>query len=254
MVGSTAVSCGAFFMSENFTSAYSSSKRIGLLGGMSAASSQLYYAEMCRLTLAERGGLSSPDLLLRSLDFAPLEAWMAAGNWDAIADTLSREASQLQSAGAEVIALATNTMHNVAAEIEAVIGVPFVHIADATAVALNAGGSKTPGFIGTQFTMEQTFYLDRLRDQGLDPLVPGASSRSIINDIIFEELCKGIVQEDSADAFTKVATELAFDGADSLILGCTEVRMLINEDNTPLPVFDTTAIHCKAILKAAWDC
>ena len=241
-------------MSENFTSAYSSSKRIGLLGGMSAASSQLYYAEMCRLTLAERGGLSSPDLLLRSLDFAPLEAWMAAGNWDAIADTLSREASQLQSAGAEVIALATNTMHNVAAEIEAVIGVPFVHIADATAVALNAGGSKTPGFIGTQFTMEQTFYLDRLRDQGLDPLVPGASSRSIINDIIFEELCKGIVQEDSADAFTKVATELAFDGADSLILGCTEVRMLINEDNTPLPVFDTTAIHCKAILKAAWDC
>ena len=179
---------------------------------------------------------------------------MSIGEWDAIADTLSREASQLQAAGAEVIALATNTMHNVAAEIEAVIDVPFVHIADATAVALNAAGSKTPGLIGTQFTMEQAFYLDRLRDQGLEPVVPGASSRSVINDIIFGELCKGIVQEDSADAFIKAATELAFDGADSLILGCTEVCMLLNEDNTPLPVFDTTAIHCEAILKAAWDC
>lgn len=254
MVGSTAVSCGAFFMSENFTSVHTSSKRIGLLGGMSAASSQLYYAELCRLTQAERGGLSSPDLMLRSLDFAPLEAWMVIGNWDAIADTLSREACQLQAAGAELIALATNTMHNVAAEIETVIDVPFVHIADATAAALNAAGSKTPGLIGTQFTMEQTFYLDRLRDQGMDPLVPGASSRSVINDIIFGELCKGIVLEDSADAFIKAATELAFDGADSLILGCTEVCMLLNEDNTPLPVFDTTAIHCEAILKAAWDC
>ena len=254
MVGSTAASCGAFFMPENVTSAYLSSKRIGLLGGMSAASSQLYYAELCRLTQAERGGLSSPDLILRSLDFAPLEAWMTSGNWDAIADTLSRESSQLQASGAEVIALATNTMHNVAADIEAVIDVPFIHIADATAAALNAAGSKTPGLIGTQFTMEQTFYLDRLRDQGLDPLVPGASSRSLINDIIFGELCKGIVRDDSTDTFIKAASELAFDGADSLILGCTEVCMLLNEDNTPLPVFDTTAIHCEAILKAAWDC
>ena len=179
---------------------------------------------------------------------------MSIGEWDAIADTLSREASQLQAAGAEVIALATNTMHNVAAEIEAVIDVPFVHIADATAAALNAAGNKTPGLIGTQFTMEQAFYLDRLRDQGLDPVVPEASSRSVINDIIFGELCKGIVLEDSTDTLIKAATELAFDGADSLILGCTEVCMLLNEDNTPLPVFDTTAIHCEAILKAAWDC
>lgn len=241
-------------MSNNFTFTDISSKRIGLLGGMSATSSQLYYAELCRLTQVERGGLCSPDLILRSLDFAPLEAWMAAGNWEAIANTLSREACQLQAAGAEVIALATNTMHNVAEEIEAVIDVPFVHIADATAAALNAAGSKTPGLIGTQFTMEQTFYLDRLRDQGLDPLVPGASARSLINDIIFGELCKGIVQADSADRFIKAATELAFDGADSLILGCTEVCMLLNAENTPLPVFDTTAIHCQAILKAAWDC
>ena len=225
-----------------------------MLGGMSATSSQLYYAELCRLTQVERGGLSSPDLILRSLDFAPLEAWMASGNWDAIADTLSLEASQLQAAGAEVIALATNTMHKVAGEIEAVVDVPFVHIADATAEALNAAGSKTPGLIGTQFTMEQAFYLDRLRDQGLNPLVPGASARSLINDIIFGELCKGIVQADSADRFIKAATELAFDGADSLILGCTEVCMLLNAENTPLPVFDTTAIHCQAILKAAWDC
>lgn len=241
-------------MRDKFISKDVSSKHIGLLGGMSATSSQLYYAELCRLTQAERGGLSSPDLMLRSLDFAPLEAWMASGNWDAIADTLSREASHLQAAGAEVIALATNTMHKVASDIEAAIDVPFVHIADATAGALNAAGSRTPGLIGTQFTMEQDFYLDRLRDQGLNPLVPGASARSVINDIIFEELCKGIVQAKSADAFVKVSSELAFEGADSLILGCTEVCMLLNEDNTPLPVFDTTAIHCKAILDVAWDC
>ena len=239
-------------MSETFVSKDVSAKRIGLLGGMSATSSQLYYAELCRLTQRERGGLSSPDLILRSLDFATLEAWMTSGNWAAIAETLSHEASQLEAAGAEVIALATNTMHNVAAEIETVIDVPLVHIADATAAALNAAGSKTPGFIGTQFTMEQAFYLDRLRAQGLDPLVPQASSRSVINSIIFEELCKGIVQVESAETFVKAATELAFDGADSLILGCTEVCMLLNEDNTPLPVFDTTAIHCEAILNAAW--
>lgn len=253
MVGSTALSCGAFFMSDKITSADNSPKRIGLLGGMSAASSQLYYAELCRLTQVERGGLSSPDLMLRSLDFAPLEAWMTSGNWDAIALTLSREATQLQAAGAEVIALATNTMHHIAAEIEAVINVPFVHIADATAAALNAAGRKTPGLIGTRFTMEQAFYLDRLRDKGLDPLVPAASARSVLNDIIFGELCKGIVRTDSADKFIKAATELAFDGADSLILGCTEVCMLLNENNTPLPVFDTTSIHCQAILKAAWN-
>lgn len=233
-------------MSEGFLS-----KRIGLLGGMSAPSSQLYYAELCRLTQAERGGLSSPDLILRSLDFAPLEAWMSSGDWTAIAETLCREAAQLEAAGAEVIALATNTMHNVAAEIEAAISVPFIHIGDATAAALNAAGSKSPGLIGTQFTMEQAFYLDRLRSQGLDPLVPDPTSRFAINRIIFEELCKGVVKTESADKFIKTATELAFDGADSLILGCTEVCLLLNEDNSPLPVFDTTAIHCKAILRVA---
>lgn len=230
------------------------SKRIGLLGGMSAASSQLYYAELCRLTQAKRGGLSSPDLILRSLDFAPLEAWMRSGDWAAIAETLCREAAQLEAAGAEVIALATNTMHNVATEIKAAITVPFIHIGDATAAALNASGSKRPGLIGTQFTMEQAFYLDRLRSQGLDPLVPEPTSRFAIDRIIFEELCKGVVKTESAGKFIKVATELAFDGADSLILGCTEVCLLLNEENAPLPVFDTTAIHCEAILSVAWNC
>ncbi len=241
-------------MSEALISRDSSPKRIGLLGGMSAASSQLYYAELCRLTQVQFGGLSSPDLVLRSLDFAPLEACMASGSWDAIAETLSREASQLEASGAEVIALATNTMHNVAADIEAAISVPFIHIADATAQALSAAGRKMPALIGTQFTMEQPFYLDRLRTQDLEPRVPKASSRSVINGIIFDELCKGIVSEESTDTLVKVATDLAFDGADSLILGCTEICMLLRKDNTPLPVFDTTAIHCKAILEAAWEC
>ena len=228
-------------------------KRIGLLGGMSATSSQLYYAELCRLTQTRCGGLTSPDLILRSVDFAPIEQWMREGEWVSISDLLIREAQMLERSGAEVIALATNTMHKVADSIQAHLAVPLVHIAEATAASLVAKGHQRPGLIATKFTMEQSFYTARLSANGLETLVPEEDTRDMVNGIIFDELCKGAVTEESRAIFMKVAADLAFDGADSLILGCTEVGLLLNESNTPLPVFDTTTIHCEAIIGAAFN-
>ena len=229
------------------------SKRIGLLGGMSATSSQLYYAELCRLTQARFGGLTSPDLILRSVDFAPIERWMREGEWDAISDLLIREAKMLERAGAEVIALATNTMHKVADRIQDHLTVSLLHIAEATAASLVSKGHQRPGLIATKFTMEQSFYTGRLAANGLETLIPAAGTRDVVNGIIFDELCKGAVTEESRSIYMKVAADLAFDGADSLILGCTEVGLLLNESNTPLPVFDTTTIHCEAIIDAAFS-
>ena len=229
------------------------SKRIGLLGGMSATSSQLYYAELCRLTQARFGGLTSPDLILRSVDFAPIEQWMREGEWDAISDLLIREAKMLERAGAEVIALATNTMHKVADRIQDHLTVSLPHIAEATAASLVSKGHQRPGLIATKFTMEQSFYTGRLSANGLETMIPAADTRDVVNGIIFDELCKGAVTEESRAIYMKVAADLAFDGADSLILGCTEVGLLLNESNTPLPVFDTTTIHCEAIIDAAFS-
>ena len=229
------------------------SKRIGLLGGMSATSSQLYYAELCRLTQARFGGLTSPDLILRSVDFAPIEQWMREGEWDAISDLLIREAKMLERAGAEVIALATNTMHKVADRIQDHLTVSLLHIAEATAASLVSKGHQRPGLIATKFTMEQSFYTGRLSGNGLETMIPAADTRDVVNGIIFDELCKGAVTEESRAIYMKVAADLAFDGADSLILGCTEVGLLLNESNTPLPVFDTTTIHCEAIIDAAFS-
>ena len=228
-------------------------KRIGLLGGMSATSSQLYYGELCRLTQARCGGLTSPDLILRSVDFAPIEQWMREGEWGSISDVLIREAQMLERAGAEVIALATNTMHKVADRIQDHLTVSLVHIAEATAASLVSKGHQRPGLIATKFTMEQSFYTGRLSANGLETLVPDASTRDAVNGIIFDELCRGAVTEESRTIYMKVAANLALDGADSLILGCTEVGLLLNESNTPLPVFDTTTIHCEAIIDAAFS-
>ena len=228
-------------------------KRIGLLGGMSATSSQLYYAELCRLTQARCGGLTSPDLILRSVDFAPIEQWMREGEWGLISDVLIREAQMLERAGAEVIALATNTMHKVADRIQDHLTLSLLHIAEATAASLVSKGHQRPGLIATKFTMEQSFYTGCLSANGLETLVPDASTRDAVNDIIFCELCRGAVTEESRTIYMNVAANLALDGADSLILGCTEVGLLLNESNTHLPVFDTTAIHCEAIIDAAFS-
>jgi aspartate racemase len=218
---------------------------------MSAASTQTYYRELCRLTRERLGGLHSPDLLIRSLDFAKIESLQMKGEWDAAGIILNDEAKALARGGAQVIILATNTMHKLANQMMSGVNLPFVHIADATAKAIYNKGLRRPGLMATAFTMEQTFYTDRLIAAGLKPVLPNATDRAETHRIIYEELCKDITSDESVAAYIAISKRLAASGADSLILGCTEVGMLLNQDNVILPVFDTTLIHCAAALDCA---
>lgn len=226
-------------------------KTIGILGGMSAASTQLYYAEMCRLTRDRLGGLHSPQLLIRSLDFAEIEMLQAKGDWDQAGEILNREAGALDRGGADFIVLATNTMHKLAAEMMAGVGVPLLHIAEATAAAICASGCARPGLMATAFTMEQSFYTDKLVQAGLEPVLPNTRDRAETHRIIYEELCKDITTPESEAEYVSIADRLVTAGADSLVLGCTEVGMLLNAGNVSVPVFDTTRIHCEAAIDLA---
>lgn len=226
-------------------------KTIGILGGMSAASTQIYYRELCRMTRDRLGGLHSPELLIRSLDFATIETLQASGRWDDAGDILSREAKALERGGANFIILATNTMHRLADAMMHGVAIPMLHIADATASRIKEQDLRTPGLIATAFTMEQSFYVDRLKAAGLSHLVPDASERAETHRIIYEELCRNVVTEQSRTAYRGIATRLVERGADCLILGCTEVGMLLNQDVVSVPVFDTTLIHCEAALAMA---
>lgn len=226
-------------------------KTIGILGGMSAASTQIYYRTLCDLTRNRLGGLHSPDLLIRSLDFAPIAALQAQGEWDAAGTILNKEAKALQTGGADFILLATNTMHKLARQMTQDVDIPFLHIADATVSAIRSAGLESPGLVATAFTMEQSFYTDRLSDAGLTPIIPGFADRAETHRIIYEELCQDIVTNESATTYVDIAARLVEAGADSMILGCTEVGMLLNQSNVSVPVFDTTLIHCAAALDLA---
>ena len=226
-------------------------KTIGILGGMSAASTQIYYRRLCELTRDALGGLHSPDLILRSVDFAPIAAAQAKGDWQALGQQLNHEALRLERAGAKLIVLATNTMHKLAEPMMTGVSIPLIHIAEATAKAIVAAGLHRPGLMATAFTMEQSFYTDALRAAGLSPLVPAAQDRAEVHRIIYEELCRDVITAPSRAAFKAVANRLAKAGADSLILGCTEVGLLLGPHNVALPVFDTVEIHCRAALAAA---
>lgn len=228
-------------------------RTIGILGGMSAASTQLYYDELCRLTRARLGGLHSPELLIRSLDFAPIAALQASGDWTQAGAILNREARALEAGGADLIVLATNTMHKLASVMMEGVSIPILHIADATAAALQRAGHDRPALMATAFTMEQAFYTGRLEAAGLNPILPVEADRIETHRIIYDELCRDVVLPESRASFVAIAERLRQAGADSLILGCTEVGMLLNAENTPLPVFDTTLIHCAAALDAALD-
>ncbi|WP_244465244.1 aspartate/glutamate racemase family protein [Luteibacter rhizovicinus] len=222
-----------------------------MLGGMSATSTQIYYRELCRLTSERLGGLHSPELLIRSLDFAGIEALQAEGNWDKAGDILNAEAMALQRGGADFLILATNTMHKLADRMMRGLSLPLLHIADATAAVVRGEGLRRPGLIATAFTMEQSFYLDRLSAAGLDPIVPEAADRADAHRIIYEELCRGVATPESKTRFVAIAARLVERGADAMILGCTEVGMLLDEGNVSVPVFDTTLIHCEAALDFA---
>ncbi|SDG19658.1 aspartate/glutamate racemase family protein [Pelagibacterium luteolum] len=227
-------------------------KTIGIIGGMSWESTAHYYAEINRETARRRGGLHSAPILLESVDFATIESMQRAGQWEEAGARLAQSARALERAGAELIALATNTMHVVAPAIEAATALPFLHIADPTADALIADGGRTVGLLGTRFTMEMDFYTDRLRERGLTPLVPEVD-RTNLNAIIYEQLCKGIVTPESRATYVRAIEGLAAKGAEAVILGCTEIGMLITDDDSPLPVYDTTQLHAHAIVAKAMD-
>lgn len=225
-------------------------KTIGLIGGMSWESTSHYYRAINRETAARLGGLHSAPLIVHSVDFAPIAALQEAGDWDEAGRQLASIAKGLESAGAELAALATNTMHIVADRIIGAIEIPFIHIADPTAAALREDGFETVGLLGTRFTMEMGFYRDRLAESGLVSLIPEVD-RTNLNGIIYEELCRGIVREESRRIYVSAIEKLAARGAEAVILGCTEIAMLIDDDVSPLPVYDTTDLHARALVAAA---
>ena len=220
---------------------------------MSAASTQIYYRELCAQTRDRLGGLHSPELLIRSLDFAVIEELQVKGEWGAAGEILSREAMALERGGADLIVLATNTMHKLAERMMESVSIPMLHIADATAEAIVAAGLKSPGLMATAFTMEQSFYTDRLIAAGLEPIIPNGPDRAKTHRIIYDELCKDITTMGSEAIYVEIAGRLAKSGADCLILGCTEVGMLLNQRNVSVPVFDTTLIHCSTALERALE-
>ena len=227
-------------------------KRIGLLGGMSWESSSEYYRFVNEEVRDRLGGLHSADCLLRSVDFAPVEELQRTGRWDAAGDLLAAEAAALQAAGAELLVLCTNTMHKLADRIERAIDIPFVHIADTTADAVRAARMTTVGLLATAYTMEQDFYVGRLRaHHGLEVLVPGDDDRALVHRVIYEELCVGVVDDGSRDAYRRVMRELADRGAEGILLGCTEIDLLVGERDSPVPVFDTTRLHARRAVELA---
>lgn len=224
---------------------------IGMLGGMSWVSTAHYYAMLNRMVAERMGGLHSARILLHSVDFAPITQMQKDGDWQAAGTVLAEAARGLEAAGAGLLLIATNTMHIVADQVAAATSLPLIHIADATAEAIAAAGLKRPGLIATAFTMERPFYRDRLEAAGLTPVIPDAPARAELHRIIFDELCRNEIHQGSRRFFEQVAADLIADGADCIILGCTEVGLLLSADNVAAPVFDTVEIHCRAALEAA---
>ena len=225
-------------------------KTIGLIGGMSWESSAHYYAVLNRETARRRGGLHSAPVILLSVDFAPIAAMQSEGLWEDAGRQLNAVALSVQQAGAQVLGLATNTMHVVADIMLEGVNIPFIHIADPTADALLADGFDTVGLLGTRFTMAMGFYKDRLQGRGLTALVPDVDQTNL-NGIIYEELCKGIVRHESRKVYQAAIDRLAARGAQAVILGCTEIGMLIDDSTSALPTYDTTELHARALVDAA---
>ncbi|WP_338721289.1 aspartate/glutamate racemase family protein [Devosia sp. XK-2] len=225
-------------------------KTIGLIGGMSWESSAHYYRILNEETARGLGGLHSAPVIMHSLDFAPIAQMQASGDWDAAGRQLNSAAKGLVKAGAEILGLATNTMHIVADIMLDGVDLPFIHIADPTAQALLADGYDTVGLLGTRFTMEMDFYKSRLVSHGLTVLVPDVDHTNL-NGIIYEELCKGIVREESRRIYQSAIDRMAARGAQAVILGCTEIGMLIDDSTSTLPTYDTTNLHARALVHAA---
>ncbi|RZT18376.1 aspartate racemase [Mycobacterium sp. BK558] len=224
-------------------------KTLGLIGGMSWVSTAHYYRVINELVAGRLGGLHSASILLASVDFAEIEALKLDGNWDAVAARLADEARLLESAGADAIVLCTNTMHYVAAAIEDAVGLPLLHIADATARAVAAAGLTRVGLLATAFTMEQSFYVSRFAAYGVDVVTPDPDDRGEVSRIIYDDLCHNVVRDESRALYREVIGRMA--GLQGLILGCTEVELLIGADDVAVPVFPTTLLHAQAAVDFA---
>ena len=222
-------------------------KTLGILGGMSWESTATYYRLVNQAVATRRGGLHSAPLVLASVDFETIAAHQRAGNWAGAAAQLGRSAAGLRAAGAEALLIATNTMHKVGDDIAATAGLPLLHIADATAAALRAAGVRRAAFLGTRFSMEDRgIVIERIEVAGTAVLVPEEADRALMHRVIFEQLCRGIVREDTRAEVVALIARQAARGADAVVLGCTEIGLLIDAACSPLPCFDTTALHAAA--------
>ena len=231
----------------------SGARVIGLLGGMSWESSADYYRLLNEMVRDRLGGLHSARCVLLSVDFAVIEKLQTEDRWEQAGELLAADARQLEAAGADLLLLCTNTMHKVADQVQAAVGIPLLHIADVAAAAIAAAGLRRVALLGTAFTMEQGFYRDRLAAHGLDVLVPAETDRAVVHRVIYDELCLGIVRDESRDAYRAVIDRLVADGAQGVILGCTEIEMLIGPADSPVPVFPTTALHVAAAVDAVLE-
>ncbi|MDG5501372.1 aspartate/glutamate racemase family protein [Marinobacter sp. BGYM27] len=229
-------------------------KTIGLLGGMSWESTVSYYRALNEGVKAARGGLHSARIILNSLEFAEIETLQSKGDWQALADILVEAGLSVERAGADGLLICTNTMHKVAPEVQAALSIPLLHIADATGEVLKSAGIRQIGLLGTRYTMEQPFYRDRIEQQfGIDVLVPDLAERDAIHRIIFEELCQGVISDASRSVFLDAISALAGRGAQGVILGCTEIALLVKPSDTDVPLFDTTQIHVDQAVRWVLD-
>ena len=228
-------------------------KRLGLLGGMSWESSIEYERLINEIVRERLGGVASADLLVRSFNFAQIEALQAAGRWEQAGEVLADAAFDLEVAGADAIVLCTNTMHRVADQIEVAISVPLLHIADATAAAVRSAGLDTVALLGTRYTMEQDFYVGRLRRLGHTVLVPDEPDRTGVHDVIYNELVQGIISADSRQRYLEVIDRLVTRGAQGVIAGCTEIELLVRPDDLAVPYFPTARLHAEAAAEFALE-
>ncbi|MBI5839355.1 MAG: aspartate/glutamate racemase family protein [Chloroflexi bacterium] len=227
-------------------------KTIGLLGGMSWESTELYYRKINEGIKKRLGGLHSARIAMYSVDFHEIEELQRIGKWDHAGEILAEAAARIQSAGADFLVICTNTMHKSIPIIEKKISIPILHIADATAQQIQARGLKTIGLLGTNFTMEQDFYKGRLTENhGLNVIIPNEADRQIVHHAIYDELCLGIVKDDSRREYLRIMKQMQADGAQAIIEGCTEIVMLVKQEHTDIPLFDTTAIHAEAAVEMA---
>lgn len=223
-------------------------KVIGLIGGMSWESSALYYRMINEEVRSRLGGLHSAKCLLYSVDFEEIERYQAEGAWEKAGEVLGQTARALEKGGADFIVICTNTMHKVVDDIQSKINIPILHIADATAAQIKESQVQTVGLLGTKYTMEQDFYKSRLELNGIQVIVPDRDDREAVNKIIYEELCLGKIHQESRDYYKKVIQGLIESGAEGIILGCTEIGLLVKPEDAEVPLFDTTYIHaCEAV-------